>query len=107
MEKEALLQDKQYRWVSKIFFSVVDSPETDINPFSDISQFLNAKIGDLKWGKDAKTAKEKFTKNISNIFGLYEFVIPTEEISKGLLNDGQKIKDLVTHLCSIGQFPKK
>jgi hypothetical protein len=113
MEKEALLLDKslihdnQYRWVSKIFFNVTDAPEEKINPFSDLTQFLNARVGDLRWGKDTNGVKAQFTKKLNYIFSLYEYEIPVEEISKGLQNEGQRIKDLVKHLCSIGHFPKK
>ena len=109
MERNEFTSDNRFRWISKIFFSVSDSPDADVNPFEDVPTFVEAKVGDLTWGKDAQArqqAKDKFVKSVGIIFNLYDFVIPAEEISKGLQNEGQKMRELITHLCAVGQFPK-
>ncbi|HVD99601.1 MAG TPA: hypothetical protein VNB90_15440 [Cytophagaceae bacterium] len=105
-EKTEFTPENKFRWISKMYFSVSDSPVHDVNPFDDMEPFLKAKVGDMDWGTDKAKSKEKFVKYLSNIFELYDFNIPKPEILKSLENEKQTNSDFITHLASIGIFPK-
>ena len=92
-----------------MYFSVSDSPNHDVNPFEEISAFLNATVGDLTWGSDAatrKASKARFCDKFLAITDLYDFEIPRHEVLNGLEKESTTNKDLVTHLASVGKFPE-
>lgn len=106
MEMETLFRNKQYRWVSNIFFGAAETPEADLRTSQDISAFLNARVGDLNWGMEAQKrqqTKDVFVRKVGNMFGLYDLNIPVDEVRRGLQNEGQKMRDLVTHLCAVSK----
>lgn len=104
--KTEFTPENKFRWISKMYFSVSDSPVHDVNPFTEIEPFLKAKVGDMDWGNDKAKSKEKFVGYLSNIFNLYDFIIPKEEILKSLSNEKQTNSEFVTYLASISTFPE-
>ena len=106
MKKEEFTPENKFRWISRMYFSVSDSPAHDVNPFEEMGPFLEATVKQMDWGKDPAKAKELFVTFFAKVLDLYDFIIPKEEIVKCLANDSMKNKDLVTHLASIGQFPE-
>jgi len=110
MSKTEFTPEKKIKWISRMYFGVADSPSHDVNPFDDLTPFLEATVQQLDWGKNTEErtiAKEKFCLYFMRILDLYDFSIPKEEILKCLSNESMKNKDVVQHLASIGFFPSK
>jgi hypothetical protein len=108
-EKIEFTPENKFRWLSRMYFSVSDSPKHDVNPFEEMAPFLAATVGEMDWGKDAgsrKQAKAKFTELLLIIFKLYDFVIPEAEIIKCLENEKMTNSDMIKHLAATGTFPK-
>jgi len=109
MSKEEFTPENKFKWISRMYFGVSDSPSHDVNPFEEMNPFLEATVKQLEWGKDGESrakAKEKFCEYFMRILDLYDFSIPKDEIMKCLLNESMKNKDVVTYLSSIGKFPE-
>ena len=107
MENETLSPEKKVRWLSKVYFGVLDSPVHDVNPFEEIPPFLDATVGQLSWKIGSETVKESkitFCKHLIRVLSLYEFHIPEEEIMSCINNDGMKNRDVVAHFASAGKF---
>ena len=107
MENETLSPEKRVRWLSKVYFGVLDSPVHDVNPFEDIPPFLDATVGQLAWKIGSETVKESksvFCKHLMRVLALYDFHIPEEEIMLCINNDGMKNRDVVSHFASVGKF---
>ncbi len=105
-EKIEFTPENKFRWISRMYFSVSDSPNHDVNPFEEMAPFLKATVGQMDWGKDKTKSKEKLSSMLNTVFQLYDFIIPQSEIVKSLENEKQTNSDFITHLASIGQFPK-
>ena len=105
-EKIEFTPENKFRWISKMYFSVSDSPNHDVNPFEEMEPFLKATVGQMDWGKDKDKSKEKLVYYLDITFKLYDFIIAKEEILKSLANEKQTNREFITHLASIGQFPK-
>ncbi len=105
-EKIEFTPENKFRWLSRMYFSVSDSPKHDVNPFSEMAPFLAATLGQMDWGKDKAAAKTKLTDLLLIIFDMYDFVIAKAEILNSLENKKQTNSDLIKHLAAIGTFPK-
>jgi hypothetical protein len=104
-EKIEFTPENKFRWISRMYFSVSDSPNHDVNPFQEMEPFLKATVGQMDWGKDKAQSKEKLSAMLNTVFQLYDFIIPQSEIIKSLGNEKQTNAEFITHLASIGQFP--
>ena len=104
-EKIEFTPENKFRWLSRMYFSVSDSPKHDVNPFTEMAPFLNATISQMDWGKDPAAAKAKLADLLIIIFNLYDFVIPKEEIMNCLANDKMTNSDMIKHLAAVGKFP--
>jgi hypothetical protein len=105
METESFFSDKRFRWISKIYYHVTANPAYDLHPFADMVEFLNAKVGDLVWGKggsDPHISKEKFSESLSRTLGMYNINISVSDILKSLSNDKLTNRDLVKMLSGSG-----
>lgn len=89
-EKIEFTLENKFRWLSRMYFSVSDSPKHDVNPFSEMAPFLAAKLGQMDWGKDKAVAKTKLTDLLLIIFDRYDFVIPKAEILNSLENENKQ-----------------
>src|SRR4051812_10903031 len=110
MSTEALLSDRRFRWVSKIYFHLSASPNYNLNSFENIVSFLDAKVGDLFWGKndaERKASKEKFSKAFIVILSMYDFHLPPEQLHNVLSDDTLKNYSLVQKLSAAGMFTGK
>ena len=107
MENETLSPEKRVRWLSKVYFGVLDSPAHDVNPFEDIPPFLDATVGQLAWkigSESIQESKSTFCKHLSRVLALYDIYIPEEEIMVCINNDKMQNRDVVSHFASIGKF---
>ncbi len=101
--------ENKFRWISRIYFSVTDRPNWDVNPFDEMDQFLSSKVGDLTWGKtpsDRVLAKKSFTKAILGIFELYDFGLDESVILADLEKESLVNRDVVTHWAATATFPE-
>jgi hypothetical protein len=105
-EKIEFTPENKFRWLSRMYFSVSDSPKHDVNPFSEMAPFLAATVGQMDWGKDKAAAKAKLCDLLLIIFNMYDFVIPKAEIMKCLENEKMTNSDLIKQLAAVGTFPK-
>jgi hypothetical protein len=106
MKKEEFTKENKMRWLSRMFFSVADSPNHDVNPYDDVPSFLNAKAGSLNWGSDKKSSKERFCNKFFDILELYEIHLSKENILKALEKENISNKDIVDGWSDIAKFPK-
>jgi len=104
---ESVLSDKKFRWISQMYFHVADNSILKINPFQDLSDFLQARVGDLAWGKDFEArqhSKERFINHFERMIHLYDYQIPDQEVRNCVLNDDLSNYEMVQKLISAGKF---
>jgi len=107
MNNETLSPEKRIRWLTKIFYGVLDSPTHDVNPFEEIPPFLDAKISQLDWANNSESiseSKSTFCRHFMRVLDLYDFYIPEEEIMNCINNDNMINRDVVSHFASVGKF---
>jgi hypothetical protein len=107
MNDETLSPEKRIRWLTKVYYGVLDSPTHDVNPFEEIPPFLDATVSQLEWNKGASSiaeSKKIFCKHFMRVLELYNFYIPEEEIMICLNNDNMQNRDVIAQFASIGKF---
>lgn len=107
MENETLSPERRVRWLTKVYFGVLDSPVHDVNPFDDIPPFLDATVSKLDWkatGQSIEESKSTFCKHFMRILDLYNFHIPEEEIMSCINNGNMQNRDVIAHFASVGKF---
>jgi hypothetical protein len=90
MNTELLLSDKRFRWISTMYFYVTANAENAINPFKNLVDFLEVKVGDLFWGKDEDSqisTKYRICGDFQKIMKLHGYYISEEELLKCLSDD--------------------
>ena len=100
-------KENKFRWLSRMFFSVSDSSNFDVNPFEDLPTFLKAKVKKMDWGKDKKAAKERFCKKFMQIIDLYDIVIPEQAILSALNQEEKTNTEVINSWVDISTFPSK
>jgi hypothetical protein len=103
--KEEFTKENKMRWLSRMYFSVSDSVNHDVNPYEDIATFLDAKVGSLQWGADKNSSKERFCKKFNQILDLYDIHMTSEQILDGLKKDEMHNSDLVKQWAEVAKFP--
>jgi hypothetical protein len=109
MKSEMLLSESNFRWVSKIYFHVTRSTDYNVNPFKNILDFLNARVGELQWGKDDKIRtmlKDKFSQNLALVLELYNYHISKVDILNYLNDEQLSNADMIQRLIA-SDLPKK
>lgn len=107
MNDEILSPEKRIRWLTKVYFGVLDSPVHDVNPFEDIPPFLDATVGQLAWAIGSEPITESkltFCKHFMRVLDLYDFHLSAEEIMSCLNNDSMQNRDVIAHFASVGKF---
>jgi hypothetical protein len=104
-QKEEFTKENKMRWLSRMYFSVSDSVNHDVNPYEDIASFLDAKVGSLHWGNDKKASKERFCKKFKQILDLYDINMTPEQILHSLQKDDASNMDLVKQWSELATFP--
>jgi hypothetical protein len=110
MDNATLSPEKRVRWLTKVYFGVLDSPIHDVNPFEDIQPFLDATVSQLEWkagGQSIEESKKVFCKHFLRVLDLYDFNLSEEEIMNCINNGGMKNRDVVAHFASVGKFDVK
>jgi hypothetical protein len=104
-KKEELTKENKMRWLSRMYYSVSDSVNHDVNPYEDIATFLDAKVGSLHWGNDKNSSKERFCTKFKQILDLYDIHLTQEQVMSALQKDDQLNKDVVNKWSDIATFP--
>lgn len=105
-----LTKESKIRWLSRIYFSVSDSPNHDVNPHDDVKAFLKSKVSAMDWGKDAATkrnAKLRFTSKFEKILELYEIAIPSDVILSSLNSDKSLNSQVIEKWAEVAVFPER
>ena len=103
MKSEVLLSESNFRWVSKIYFHVTRSSNYNVNPFKNVLEFLNAKVGELEWGKDdkmRKILKDKFSQNLALVLELYNYHFSKIDILNYLNDEQLSNADVIQRLIA-------
>lgn len=106
METESFFAERKRRWISRIYYHLAASPNCNLHPFQSISDFLQAKVGDLVWGKDSNSRmsfKTKFSQNLTRLLDLYGVNINMQDVANSLTNDNMTNYDLVNKLAGQGR----
>lgn len=109
MNDETFSPEKRIRWLTKVYYGVLDSPTHDVNPFEEIPPFLDAKVSQLDWASNNESVSESkniFCKHFMRVLDLYDFHISEEEIMKCINNDNMVNRDVIAHFASVGKFSK-
>lgn len=102
MKNGLLLSDPKVRWISRIYFHVTATPSYNLHPFANMMEFMNAKVGDMLWGKgenNRSRSKAKFSENLARTLYLYDIQISVNEILKHLSNDKMTNQELIKKLA--------
>jgi hypothetical protein len=100
MNDELLLSDKGFRWISTIYYQVADSLGK-VNSFKHLTDFLEAKVGDLGWGTDESSrnfSKSTFCKSFAQILDIRGYHISTDTIKEWFLDDSLSNYKMVERL---------
>lgn len=104
--KEEFTKENKMRWLSRMFFSIADSPNHDVNPYDDIPAFLKGKVSSLDWGNNRKESKEIFCKKFITVLDLYDIQLSKDNILSVLENENQTNQEVVSRWADIATFPK-
>ncbi len=104
MENQELTKDQKTRWMIRMYFGVSDTPNHDVNPFENYKEFLEAKIGDLAWGKNKLASKKAFASRFVNLLAMYDIKIDESAVLKTLETESRLNKDVIEHWAEIAVF---
>ena len=103
MNDEVLLSDKRFRWISTIYYQVADSLGNKVNSFNHLTDFLEAKVGDLSWGTDEISrnfSKSSFCKSFAQILDIRGYHISIDIIKEWFLDDSVSNYKMVERLAA-------
>jgi len=104
--KEEFTKENKMRWLSRMYFSIADSPNHDVNPYEDIPTFMKAKVSNLSWGKNRKESKEKFCAKFLPVLDLYDIKLTADNILSALEREDQTNEEVVSRWADMATFPK-
>lgn len=99
---------KKTAFIAKVYFAVTDNPEDDVNPFTNLDDFLVAKVGDLRWGTTAEVkdrSKYRFSDNFIRVLKIYNVELAFNDARKGVKDDAGKNADVVAKWVTQAKFP--
>src|SRR5690349_21750416 len=99
--KEEFTIENKIRWISRIYFSVSDSYNHDVNPYDEVQDFLNAKVNSMNWGSNKKESKDRFAEKFLKILDLYDIILPKAEVLSALEKEDNLNKDIIKKWASI------
>jgi hypothetical protein len=91
-------------WLSRMFYGVSQSMN-GMNPFDDLSLFLESKISALKWGGDRREAKERFSRKYHLLLDLYGIKLGVKNILIVLDREDQTALQVVEQWAEHSEFP--
>jgi len=103
--KRKVNKEVKKMWLSRMFYGASHSFDFNINPYEEISEFLNSKVSALKWGENSKKAKELFSKKYHFLLDLYGIKLPIQYIMAELNEDNQLNDLVVEHWAEHSEFP--
>ena len=98
------------RFLSLTYFGTTDSPDDDVNPHTDLNEFLADTVGNLRWGVDEdvrKRSKQRFADTYNHLLDYYHVQLPYNDILKEVLKDDQTNQDAVDVWVGKAAFPTK
>ena len=104
MKREMFLTDRQFRRIARIYFSVAGNTKYNANPFKDLSEFLQAKVGDLKWGNDENArnnSKTGFAQSFARMLDLYNLHVTAKELMDYFSDDKLSNEEIIEKLVSV------
>lgn len=99
MNTELLLSDKSFRWISTMYFYVSASADHAINPFKNLVDFLDVKVGDLGWGTDRDKSKSRFSADLTKVMQMRGYHIPEQEVRNCLSDDQMSNRSMAQMLA--------
>lgn len=107
MKTESFFSERKQRWISRLYFHIAATPNCNLHPFKNMLEFLQARVGDLVWGKDETSrdlSKTKFSQALARVLDLYNVHISPSDVLRGLSNDALTNYDLVKRLALTGRL---
>src|SRR5688500_6906333 len=98
------------RCLTLTYFGTTDSRDDDVNPHTDVGQFMSDNVGSLRWGIDPdarKRSKQRFADTYSHVLDYYHVQLSYNDILTEVLNDDQTNEEAVDTWVSKAIFPKK
>ncbi|HVD98760.1 MAG TPA: hypothetical protein VNB90_11200 [Cytophagaceae bacterium] len=99
---ELLLSDKRFRWISTMYFYAAANAENTINPFKNLVDFLEVKVGDLWWGTDKDTrnsSKSRFCSELLEMMHMHGFHMAEDELRKFFSDDSMSNEAMAQRLA--------
>jgi hypothetical protein len=103
--KRAINKEVKVMWLSRMFYGVSHAADLHINPYDDLSEFLDSRIGALSWGNDKQKVKEQFSRKYHLLLDLYGIKLSLKYIMTELNEEGQLNKLAVEHWAEHSEFP--
>ena|SRR5258707_8229833 len=99
------------KFLVRKYFGFTDDPADDVNPYDNLPEFLEAKVGDLRWGVDQEVRKrskmrlaDKLNRALSDI---YHIDLSYGDILKEVMKDDQTNEAAVDAWVEKSVFPPR
>lgn len=102
-----ITEEKKYRFISRVYFGVSDNPHDDVNPYSDLNAFLQASVGDLRWGQTLEVrqrSKIRFASNFSKVLYSFYILLSVEDAWDVIQDDQLSNEDAVKAWVQLAIF---
>jgi|SRR5580765_431674 hypothetical protein len=103
-------KDDKQRFITLTYFGTTDSPDDDVNPHTDVNEFLEDTIGHLRWGTDSEVrnrSKQRFADTYNHLLDYYHVELSYADILKEVMDDDQTNQDAVDAWLKKAVFPPK
>ena len=91
-------QEKNREFIAKSFFGTTNNPKDDVNPFGDMTNFLQASVGDLRWGISdmaRRNSKIAFAFTYHRVLQVYQTDLAMSNILDAIESDEAVISEVV------------
>ena len=81
---------QKFVFLMKVYFGTSDNPTDDVNPFTSLEEFAQAKVGDLRWGIDSEArrrSKLRFAFNYHKVLEHFKVLLSIDDICNALVDD--------------------
>jgi hypothetical protein len=99
--------ERKIRFLSRAYFGVSDNPYDDVNPFMDLESFLQATVGELRWGESLEVrqrSKIRFASNFSEVLDSFNITISVEDTWTVIQDDEKSNIDVVEKWVELANF---
>lgn len=102
--------EKKIKFLSRVYFGVSDNPYDDVNPYMHLDVFLNATVGELRWGETLEVrqrSKIRFASNFAKVLDSFYISISVEDAWTAIQDDEKNNTDVVKEWVESANFQEQ